>query len=223
MGILGSILGIQGYQEKGTQPKYYKELNKINVGISPLNHEKGSFKQIVIKYNNGVGYASKEEGGILNLEEATLIKPSYRVYLLLNLENENEEKLYEYLQNGFSEYIPYFGKNEHYAWWERESFCEYEYEQHEDLNRTIRVKTIFVKEDIVKEHKAKNAIAMIPSYDVKEDLFMYFERIPKDFNLDSHQYNICDYVFTTFKLKNSIGIGNTLYYLKKELFYVQLL
>lgn len=73
-----------------------------------------------------MGYANK--GATYLTEEATLIKPSYRVYLLIDFENENEEKLYKYLQNGLSEYIPYFGKNEHYAWWDKESFKEYEFE-----------------------------------------------------------------------------------------------
>lgn len=220
LGILGAIIGLEGYKEKGKMPDYYDKLKHIGVGIAPLGHQKGNFQKTYLKYNNTIGYANKSDNGTLNVEEMILYKPAYRVYLLLNIANKDEQNMYQNLQNGVAEFLPYFGKNEHYAWWEKESFMEYDFEQHEDLNKTISVTTVFLKENVVKEHRAKNTIAMTEK---KEDLFMYFERLPKDFDLNLYQYNIEDYVFTTFKLKNSIGMENTLYYLKKEQFYVQLI
>ncbi|MBK8053750.1 MAG: type I-B CRISPR-associated protein Cas5 [Saprospiraceae bacterium] len=219
LGIFGAIIGMEGYQEKGKMPEYYDKLSYIGIGIAPLGHEKGNFQKTVIKYSNTIGYANK--GSNYLTEEATLIKPSYRVYALLDINNESEQKLYEYLQNGYSEYIPYFGKNEHYAWWEKESFKEYEYEQRDKINDSIFLKTLFIKENIVKEHKADNMFDMFSFMD-EELPFMYFERLPKDFDETLYQYNISDCVFTTFRLKNSIGLKG-LHYLKNENCYVQLL
>lgn len=93
-----------------------EKLKELKVGIEPLNHERGNFQKTIIKYSNTVGYANKNTNFLT--EEATLIKPSYRVYLLLDLENEHHSKLYKYLKEGKAEFLPYFGKNEFYAWWE---------------------------------------------------------------------------------------------------------
>ncbi|MFZ1523966.1 MAG: type I-B CRISPR-associated protein Cas5b [Saprospiraceae bacterium] len=219
LGIFGAIIGMEGYQEKGKMPEYYDELIHLGIGIEPLGHEKGNFQKTVIKYSNTVGYANK--GTNYLTEEATLLKPSYRVYALLDLNNELEQKLYEYLQHGYSEFIPYFGKNEHYAWWEKESFKEYQFEQRDTADDSLFLKTVFIKENIVKDHKADAMFDMFSFMD-EESPFMYFERLPKDFDETLYQYNISDCVFTTFRLKNSIGLVG-LYYLKNENCYVQLL
>ncbi|HMS66551.1 MAG TPA: type I-B CRISPR-associated protein Cas5b [Saprospiraceae bacterium] len=219
LGIFGAIIGLEGYQEKGKMPEYYDKLKHISIGIAPLDHEKGNFQKTVIKYSNTVGYANK--GSNYLTEEATLIKPSYRVYAILDMDNKEEQKLYGYLQNGYTEFIPYFGKNEHYAWWEKESFMEYQYEQRDKADDSIFLKTLFRKENIVKEHKAEAMFDMFSFMD-EELPFMFFERLPKDFDETLYQYNISEFVFTTFRLKNSKGLKG-LYYLKDENCYVQLL
>jgi CRISPR-associated protein Cas5h len=219
LGIFGAIIGLDGYKEKGKMPEYYEKLNHICIGVAPLEHEKGNFQKTVIKYSNTVGYANK--GATYLTEEATLIKPSYQVYLLLNTANEHEQKLFNYLQKGEAEYLPYFGKNEFSAWWEKESFREYDFEQKAEIEESISLKTVFVKENVINEHKADNAFDMSGIIDNKLP-YMYFERLPKDFDISLFQYNICDYVLTTFRLKNTMGI-NGIYYLKEENFYVQLI
>ncbi len=225
LGILGAIIGLEGYKEKGKMPEYYDRLNHISIGIVPLGHENGNFQKTVIKYTDTTGFNNKDKDKLPFTRviegEATLIKPSYRVYLLLDFENENEAKLYEYLQNGFSEFIPYFGKNEHYTWWDKESFKEYEFQKYDENNDDIFVKTVFIKENIVKDSKAEPVFDMF-SFMVEENPYMYFERLPKDFDQTLFQYNVEDYVLTTFRLKNSIGLSN-LYFLKQDNCYVQLL
>ncbi|MBK7700808.1 MAG: CRISPR-associated protein Cas5 [Saprospiraceae bacterium] len=106
LGIFGAIIGMDGYQERGKIPEYYNKLSHIGIGITPLGHEKGNFQKTVIKYSNTVGYANK--GSNYLTEESTLIKPTYRIYAILDLENEHEQKLYEYLRKGYSEFIPLF-------------------------------------------------------------------------------------------------------------------
>ena len=106
LGTLGAIIGLEGYRKKGELPEYYQLLKDIPVGIAPLvgYHEKGNFKKTAVKYSNTVGYANKD--GNLLVEETMLLKPAYRCFLLLSLENKEQVKLYEFLQAGEAEYIP---------------------------------------------------------------------------------------------------------------------
>lgn len=219
LGILGAIIGLEGYKEKSKMPAYYETLKNVKIGIEPLEHEKGNFQKTVIKYSNTVGYANN--GSTFLTEEATLIKPQYRVYTLLNLEDENQKKLFEYLEEGKAEFLPYFGKNEFAAWWDRESFKDYEFDKIDKPLEDIFIKTMFLKEDLIKENKAAPFFDFM-SIGNEEVPFMYFERLPTGFDEALFHYEIGDYALTTFRLKQTIGINN-LYFLKKEQYYVQLL
>ena len=116
LGILGAIIGLRGYRKKGEWPEYYQRLAALPVGIEPLEgrHEKGNFQKTIVKYTNTVGYANQD--GNLLVEESMLIRPAYRCYLLLSEEHPDHRKLYEYIREGWAEYIPYLGKNEYPAW-----------------------------------------------------------------------------------------------------------
>ena len=45
LGLLGAVIGLQGYRKKGELPEYYQHLEELSVGIEPLEkrHEKGNF------------------------------------------------------------------------------------------------------------------------------------------------------------------------------------
>lgn len=219
LGIFGAIIGLEGYKEKGTMPAYYDALKEIKIGVEPLLHEKGNYPKTVIKYTNTIGYANK--GSTYLTEEATLIKPAYRVYALLNLDDSNHNQLFDYLQAGKATFLPYFGKNEHAIWWEKESFLEYKFQSVEKPIGNFYLKTLFLKQDVIKEHKAEPILNFMTFLE-EETPYMYFERLPKGFDTSLFQYEIGDYVLTTFQLKNSVGI-NQLYYLKQQQHYVQLL
>ncbi len=116
LGIIGAILGLPGYgfQEKEeTYPQFYEKLRNIKVSILPEN-ENGVIAKKIQVFNNSVGYASKEEGGNLIVKEQWLEKPRWAIYILL----ENEE-IYHQIEKSFTnysfKYIPYLGKNDHYA------------------------------------------------------------------------------------------------------------
>ena len=224
LGILGAIIGLEGYKKLGELPEYYQKLKDLKVGIEPLEdfHERGNFKKTVIKYSNTIGYANK--GTNYLTEEATLIKPAYRVYLLLELENKDQEKLYDYLRDGKAEYLPYFGKNEFSAWWEKEDVKEYDFEKVEEIEKDFQINSIFYKED---ESVRQNKVSVSKGFSFLKlnkstPSFSYFERLPMKFNEELFQYELGNFAFTNFKLESTTKI-KTLYHLKNQDYYVQLL
>ncbi|TCK98665.1 CRISPR-associated protein Cas5h [Natranaerovirga hydrolytica] len=123
LGLLGAIIGLDGYYEqyvynknntsKLAYPEFYEKLNPLKVAIVPLS-EKGSFTKKLQTFNNSVGYASKEEGGNLIVNEYWLEHPRWEIYLL----SENEaliDDIGQYILNNQTVYTPYLGKNDHLA------------------------------------------------------------------------------------------------------------
>jgi CRISPR-associated protein Cas5h len=223
LGILGAIIGLEGYQVYGKWPEYYQKLKDLKVGIEPLNHEKGNFQKTVIKYSNTVGYANK--GTNYLTEEATIIAPSYRCYLLLENENNVHQKLYEYLKEGKAEYIPYFGKNEFTAWWEAKNhFKEYVFEMGvAQQSENLDIRTLFIKgEKSITNQKAENDFVFsLDNLGSGLDNYFFFERLPAGFNEELKQYQLENFTYSTFPISRNAKLQN-LCYLKKEDFYVQL-
>lgn len=222
LGILGAIIGLEGYKEKGKFPEYYEKLNHIKIGISPLNHEQGNYLKTPIKYSNTVGYANK--GATFLTEELTLISPKYRIFLLLDSQNNEEALLLENLRSLQTEYIPYFGKNEFTAWWS--NFKEYDYSLIETSESIAgKIETLFVRNQIVKdqiEHSEAGFLEMMSEDDYDEIPFMYFERLPVDFDTELIQYKMEEMVYTNYNIKNLENLPN-LFYLNEVRAYVQLI
>ncbi|GAB4133858.1 MAG: hypothetical protein Fur0027_22290 [Raineya sp.] len=217
LGIFGAIIGLEGYKELGKEPEYLTKLKELKVGIEPINHEKGNFQKTVIKYSNTVGYAN--EGTNYLTEEATLIKPSYKVYVLLNITNNEHEKLYEYLKEGKAEFLPYFGKNEFYAWWE--NFQEYEFEACPQIQESFCIRTLLQKQNQTLKQQKEEAIFDFMNFDTEEASYMYFERLPKGFDEKLKQYELGDFAYTTFKLKPNTQL-ESIYKIKNKNYYVYL-
>lgn len=227
LGILGAIIGLEGYKEKGEFPEYYKRLNHLKIGIAPLEHEQGNYLKTPIKYSNTVGYANKDganKGTTFLTEELTLIAPKYRIYLLLVLDNEDEVLLFNNLKNKKSEYIPYFGKNEFTAWWS--NFVEYDFSEVNSESHLVgKLNSLFVRNQIIKDNVEKGSssfLDIIDADDFDEITFIYFERLPVDFDLKLTQYQIKEMVYTNYKIKNLENLPD-LYYLKNLDSYVQLI
>ncbi len=217
LGILGAIIGLEGYKEKGMFPEYYQKLKNLPIGIQPLNHEKGNFQKTVIKYSNTIGYANN--GSNYLTEEATLIKPCYRIYLLVDLEILEHRTLYECLKTGEAMFVPYFGKNEFHVWWYKEDFIDYDFEIKKINTKSYRVDTIFMKKEIVKDQKED--VFDLFNFQNIESPFIYFERLPVRFNEELIQYEYGEFVYTTFNLKKTYILEN-IYMLKNSGHYVQL-
>jgi len=178
LGILGAILGLEGYQKKGVFPDYYQKLRTLLVGIEPLGHTKGNFIKTVIKYTNTVGYANAD--GNLIITEQTLRSPGYRVYLLLDLEIGEQLLLHDRIWAAEAEYLPYFGKNECAIWWELESVQKYEFEPFIPTS-DFRVNSVFIREGSVEDAKAELDFDIDLGKMINEASYISFERLPLKF------------------------------------------
>ncbi len=218
LGILGAVLGLKGYQEKGKLPEYYDKLKDLKIGVEPLEHDKGNFTKTNIKYTNTVGYANK--GTNFLTEELTLVNPVYRIYLLLDSGNELYSALYDSLKKGESVYIPYLGKNEFSAWWKPSTFTEYSFSNKEiKKEESVKIKSVFQKEIVVRDNIVGDSDLL--SIDVNEGNYLYFERLPKDFDLELMQYDITEFAFSNYQIKNAHLIENLVFVEELEA-YVQL-
>lgn len=220
LGILGAIVGLRGYEEKGKLPEYYEKFKGLQVGIEPLQHDKGNFAKTNIKYSNTVGYANK--GSNFLTEELTIVEPAFRIYLLLDEKNDLHNRLLESIKNAESVYIPYFGKNEFTAWWTPESYKEYKYSIRQiNIEEGVLIKTLFTKEIKVNDN-IDTPYPDLLNFNMEVDYFLYFERLPRDFDLDLMQYNLKEFAFSNYKIKNGQAL-ESLYYLDEYDSYVQLL
>ncbi len=206
LGIIGAIVGLEGFKvvytygrkRKGYIPKYLEAFNDLKVGIQPLDDEKGNFQKTIIRYNNSVGYANKD-GGTLIVDEQTLISPSYRCYILFDLDIPIQQLLYDKLKNNEAEYIPYLGKNDFSVWWEH--FEEYvDYELFQNVNDPFKISSLFIKERKVKDGvEDSSGFELIPS---PGNTFIYFENLPISYDRKLMQYEINSFAFTDWDLKN---------------------
>lgn len=182
LGILGAIAGLKGYTTFGKLPEYYQEFESIKVAIEPRNHEMGNFRKMVIKYSNTVGYANN--GSNYLTEEATLIKPSYCCYLLLDTDKPNQQKLYDNIRSGHSEFLPYFGKNEFPIWWDKDEVTEHDIqpfdpEKHASGGSFKVVSLLKMTQDISildSIFKEEDDFGYVDDDEVEP--FVYFERLP---------------------------------------------
>lgn len=126
LGIIGAIIGENGYNydllkneishskdEKKKLPDFYENLKKLKVAVVPCN-AMGVCSKKIQQFNNSVGYASKEEGNNLVVKEQYIENPSWDIYILSD-KSKIFEKIKYYIVNKKCEYIPYIGKNEHFA------------------------------------------------------------------------------------------------------------
>ena len=112
LGILGSILGLKGYNQFETKemkyPEFYEKLKDFKISIIP---KKPYFTKKIQTFNNSVGYASEEKGGNLIVREQWLENVSWDILVLENESNEFEELKERLFKKEFV-FIPYLGKND---------------------------------------------------------------------------------------------------------------
>jgi CRISPR-associated protein Cas5h len=112
LGIIGAILGLEGYKKDlKDYPEFYEKLKDFKISIIP---KKPYFSKKMIYFNNSVGYASREEGGNLIVREQWLEKPEWEILILENETEEFRELKKRLFKKEFA-FIPYLGKNDHFA------------------------------------------------------------------------------------------------------------
>lgn len=118
LGILGSILGLTGYskqkQDKTMYPEFYEKLKHLKISIVPKSQNNGYFIKKIQQYNNTTGLASKEDGGNLIMQEQWLYNVEWDIFILDDSSEVFSQISYN-LKNNICEYIPYLGRNDHYA------------------------------------------------------------------------------------------------------------
>lgn len=123
LGILGAIIGLNGYNYYALKkylgepveelPEFYSKLKSLKIGIVPKREPKDFHNKIQV-FNNSVGYASEEIGNNLVVKEQWLENPYWEIYILKD-HSEEYQKIRDYLVHKKCEYIPYIGKNDHFA------------------------------------------------------------------------------------------------------------
>lgn len=193
LGIFGAILGYGGHTQKFNQlgrpkkmeesfPEFYERLKQINVSVTPVA-EKGFIHKKIQVFNNSVGYASEEQGGNLITKEQWLEEPLWNVYVLLD--QDEAIRLCEAMQGRKCVYIPYLGKNDHFA----------------------DIANVFVEEiSAVKSGKGKidslfpkeNAMQQIGNDFWEEDnlTFKYEEKLPIQLDSWTNNYILQSFIYT---------------------------
>lgn len=142
LGILGAIMGMDGYNQqeesKSKFPEFYEKLKDLKIAIVPKN-EKGYIPKKVQIFNNSVGYASKEQGGNLIIKEQWLEAPNWDIYAIID-DNEVSRELKRRLEEFDFEFIPYLGKNDHFA-----NISDVECFDIEDIDEIKQIESYFPK------------------------------------------------------------------------------
>lgn len=204
LGILGSIIGENGYnynmlfKDKAKElPEFYKNLSNIKIAVKP-NTYSGSFVKGMQSFNNSVGYANINDKvpTTLIVDEQWLENPSWDIYILGN-ETEQYEKIKEYLINQKCEYIPYLGKNDHFA-----DISEVEIlnaDRVEDVKRVKKINSIFC--DIEFERiKEIDLAAFVKPKSSSENKFIFKEVMPTKLDSVLGYIDYKEFVFTNYDL-----------------------
>lgn len=196
LGLLGAIIGENGYNYnllKGKElelPEYYKNLEDLKIAIIPESQQFGKFNKKIQTFNNSVGYASKEEGGNLIVNEQWLEEPKWSIYILEN-ESTKYQKIKDYLINSKCEYIPYIGKNDHFA-----TICDVEILSLDESKNVTTINSLFINDENI-NIKDLNVISQyIFNENESEVKYEYREIMPTKLNEKVGYIDYKEFLFT---------------------------
>jgi CRISPR-associated protein Cas5h len=199
LGLLGAIVGLGGYtqlynenrdkkkakkQLNDSYPEFYEKLKHLKLSITPLA-QNGYFSKKIQTFNNSVGYASFEVGGNLIIREQWLENPSWQI-MILEDESEEFKKISDYLMNAKSIFIPYLGKNDHFADIFDVEFIELYMPNHNYID-SLFIKNFDKIDSFAKENEAP---------------FIFQEVTPMRFQKDWHFYEYETVIFTNYEIDN---------------------
>lgn len=221
LGLLGAIIGLNGYNYNLLQknlgkkvkgnPEFYEKLKNLKIGIVP-NLGKENFSRKIQVFNNSVGYASNEKGNNLIVKEQWLEKPYWTIYILED-KSEEYKKIKEYLINRKCKYIPYIGKNDHFA-----DIKNVTLENVEHLReKTTKIDSLYDKEIAdIKE----NLLEEILGFEIAENkkYFLYKELLPISLNEKIGYNKYIEFIYTNQELEVK-DISNIYKVNEKNIYY----
>ncbi|WP_242866845.1 type I-B CRISPR-associated protein Cas5b [Abyssisolibacter fermentans] len=190
MGILGAVIGLKGYAQQDKNevyPEFYQKLKTLKVGIVPPKVNRGYFSKKIIAFNNSVGYANEDANKMpcnLIVREQWLEDVCWDIYLDLKSINDKEveDKLEKYILNDLAEYIPYLGKNDHYAVISNSEILEC------DVKDGIeKIDSIFYYDAVKLDDYA---------YDDEETPFLFKDYFPCSLAIENNMYEFREIGFT---------------------------
>lgn len=193
LGIFGAILGYGGHNQYKTKlnndknckekyPEFYERLKDVKLSVEPLN-KKGTIQKKVQVFNNSVGYASKEDGGNLIVKEQWLENPSWNIYLLLD--SDESLKICEFIVGKKSVFIPYLGKNDHFA-----DISEIEIIKNtKKLDVVKKIHSLFIENDVCVDFDEDDD-------STEELIFKYSENLPLYLDEETNLYKFEKFIFT---------------------------
>ena len=218
MGLVGAILGLKGYIHQGDNeyPEFYDVLKNIKVAIVPKQKEyKAGFNKQMQIFNNSIGFCNKdkdENPTNLLVQEQWLLDVSWDIYIICD--NEYIEKLKYMLENKQAKFLPYLGKNDHFA-----NIKDIEYipeVSSVNLNEVTKINSLFDGEKAAIDKTLERKIhSRTDSY--WDKTFLYKEFLP--YELDK---NLCyiskKFVYTDKPIK-ILDKNIDLYRVKNDILY----
>ncbi|MEQ8198739.1 MAG: type I-B CRISPR-associated protein Cas5b [Clostridiaceae bacterium] len=193
LGLVGAVIGLKGYNFQGEQefPEFYSELSSLEIAIVPGN-ERGYIPKKTQVFNNSVGYASQEEGGNLIVKEQWLEKPRWDIYLMAN-DNKHIQNIIRSFKTGSFVYMPYLGKNDHYA-----NIYDVRVVELEKASSSEKISSLFIKDYFEFKKEEKDIFNLNFQH---EDMWKYEERLPIAIESQENQYITEPFIFTNMKVK----------------------
>ena len=203
-GILGAIIGLNGYnyyslkkclkEDVEELPEFYSKLCNLKIAIVPYIDNK-NFKKKIQSFNNSVGYASQEQGNNLIVKEQCLENPKWDIYIMDNNSDEYN-KIKEYLLNRKCEYIPYIGKNDHFA-----NIKNVEVFNIESKSNSEKIDSIFDKDILADYIDDFDEMFTAGFTGKKDEKYEYIEVNPTKLNEKIGYTNFKQFIFTNKSLK----------------------
>ena len=196
LGILGAICGFGGYNQQKAHnnrcltekrkedmqdyPEFYEKLKDIKISVIPQEPVFIMKKQT---FNNSVGYANAD--GNLIVIEQWLENPSWEIFILLDGTDVTETLKNCFLSKEFV-YIPYLGKNDHFA-----NITDFEVVDLQNIQNCTRIHSMIFAKNIDKTEE---------SDEDDDEPFKYSERLPIALDREDNQYKLEKFVYTNMDL-----------------------
>lgn len=208
LGILGAICGFGGYNQQKAYndkcltekrkdemldyPEFYEKLKDIKVAIIPKEPTFTTKKQ---SFNNSTCYTNKDKqkkGCNLIVSEQWLENPSWEIYVLLDGSEVTENLKHRFLNREFV-YIPYLGKNDHFA-----NITDIEVSTLNKTSNCSQIDSMIFANKISSYGKNKKSVIITQS---KVISFLYRERLPIALEKEDNMYILQKFVFTNYDVK----------------------